>query len=987
MDKFVFKSEIKNFMESSKIAYAVYQFIDNRVVTLILSDGFCRLFGYEDKAKAYRDMDRDMYRLTHPDDVARIANEALRFATRGGSYEVLYRTRTENCSDYKLIHAVGEHFQTSTGVRLAQVWYMDEGSFASSDAAGPSLKLAVNTALREESFTLEQHYDHLTGMPALAYFFELAKDGVEAIRRAGGSPAILYFDLVGMKFFNRKYSFAEGDNLLRAFAQVLSFTFSNENCCHIGGDHFVVYTEEEKLKETLRRLFLHCREINSGRTLPVHVGIYSLNMEDVPISTACDRAKIACDMIRKNYESGYSEYNRILIEKLERHQYILDNLDRAIEEGWIRVYYQPIIRAVNGRVCDEEALARWIDPVMGTLAPSEFIPTLEDAGVIYKLDLCVLDQVLQKIHRMQDEGLRIVPQSINLSRSDFITCDIVEEVRSRVDASGIGHDKISVEITESMIGGDFDFMKEQIERFRSLGFPVWMDDFGTGYSSMDVLQGIRFDLIKFDMSFLKKFDESDAGKIILTEMMKIASALGLDTVCEGVENESQAQFLREIGCNKLQGFYFTKPISLDAVLERYRTGKQIGFENPAESEYYDSIGRLSLHDLTVIENEDKKAFRNVLGTLPMGILEISGDKVSLIRTNETYLDFIERFYGYRPAEKIVCDSSPFTMRSSFMKQASRCREDDRRIFFDEKMPDGSTVYYYAGWIDENPVTHAAAIAVVVLSVVDQQEGASYADIARALAADYYNIYYVDLKSGDFIEYSSPVGKEELAMERHGKNFFETAKRDTMARIYEEDREAFLNVFNQEQILRELDVQGFFTITYRLIDSGTPTYVSMKVSRTLPDKDHIILGVSIIDFQMKEKEAEEKLKREQLVYQRIAALSGNYLSLYTVDPETGAYIECRASEDYESLGLAKTGDDFFEKAYTEGKRTVHPDDLPEYLNRINEENIMSKLRNNEVFSMQYRLILRGESVPIKLKAALVQESDGEKLIVGLSKLTS
>ena len=986
MEKYVFKEETKAFMESSLIPYAVYQFIDNRVVTLILSDGFCKLFGYDDKAEAYLDMDRDMYRETHPDDVARIANEAFRFATEGGTYEVVYRTKKQGGSEYKMIHAIGEHFYPEEGVRLAHVWYMDEGKYnEGSEYDDSQLNRTVNNAIHEERFLQEHHYDQLTGLPVMAYFFKLAKDGFKAIRRSGDSPVILYFDLIGMKFFNKRHSFSAGDKLLCAFAKVLSRTFSNENCCHVSGDHFVVFTGEEGLESTLRKMFLESREINGGNSLPVRVGIYQLSMEEVPVSIACDRAKIACDMLRKSYGSGYNYYNQSLLDDLEKRQYILDHLDKAIEEGWIQVYYQPIIRAVNGMVCDEEALARWIDPVMGFLSPADFIPTLEDSGLIYKLDLCVVDQVLKKIRRMQQAGIHIVPQSINLSRSDFVACDIVEEIRSRVDAAGVRHDNITIEITESVIGGDFDFMKQQVNRFRKLGFPVWMDDFGSGYSSMDVLQGIRFDLLKFDMSFLRRLNEGERGKIILTEMMKMATALGLDTVCEGVETEEQVQFLREIGCSKLQGFYFGRPIPLERLIAQYDASPQIIFENTDESEYFESIGRLSLYDLTVIASEDSKAFRNALSAPPMGILEILDGKVKLVRTNESFRGFIERFYGYYPFENEICAAAPFTAESSFMKQVNKCREEDSRVIFDEKMPDGSTVHYFAGWVDSNPLTNANAVAVSVLSIADRNEGATYADIARALAADFYNIYYVDLVTDDFIEYSSPVGKEELAMERHGKKFFEAAQNDTLTRIFEEDREAFLKIFSKENILRELDTHGVFTATYRLVDNGTPMYVNMKITYTLPDRSHIILGISIIDFQMKEREAKEKLKREQLVYERIAALAGNYLILYTIDPVTDDYYECHTTADFDTLGLAKKGVGFFERAVTDGMRTIYPDDLPAYLEGVQKDTIMKAVSRGGLYTLSYHLVINGKPVPVELKAALVQESDGEKLILGVSKI--
>ena len=146
---------------------------------------------------------------------------------------------------------------------------------------------------------------------------------------------------------------------------------------------------------------------------------------------------------------------------------------------------------------------------------------------------------------------------------DFESCDIVEEIRRRVDDAGIERSQISIEITESVIGEDFEFIKEQVKRFQGLGFPVWMDDFGSGYSSLDVLSQIHFDLIKLDMRFMERFDEGDEGKIILTQLVKMAINLGMGTLCEGVEEAEQAEFLKEIGCTRIQGYYFGKPMPFE----------------------------------------------------------------------------------------------------------------------------------------------------------------------------------------------------------------------------------------------------------------------------------------------------------------------------------------------------------------------------------------------------------------------------------------
>ncbi len=685
--------------------------------------------------------------------------------------------------------------------------------------------------------------DDLTGLPNLRAFFLVAEEKRAAMLEEGKQPALLFFNLIGMKHFNRQYGFEEGNRLICAFALVLREHYGRRSCCRIGQDHFAAVTDEAHLKEELQRIFDECLTINEGKTLPVRVGVYRNSTEEVDISTACDRARYACDLRRDTYSSGFTFFRKSMQEQIVHARYIVNHLDQALSEHWIQVYYQPIVRAVNGRVCDEEALARWTDPDKGFLSPAEFIPALENAGEIYRLDLYVLDQVLEKMREQVKEGLTIVPHSINLSRSDFEACDIVEEIRKRVDEAGIARDRITIEITESIIGSDFAFMKEQVERFQSLGFPVWMDDFGSGYSSLDVLQSLRFDLIKFDMSFMRKLDQGENGKIILSKMMEMAVAIGVDTVCEGVETEAQRQFLQEIGCSKLQGYYFCRPVPLSEIVRRNRAGIQIGYENPEESAYYETVGRVNLYDLDVIASEESGQIRNSFNTLPMGIIEIKGESARFMRSNQSYRDFIKRYYGVELSD-IGHDFIRYA--TTFMNNIVKsCCEMETRTFFDERMPDGSVVHSFARRIGTNQVTGSTAVAVAVLSISrNDEEGISYADIARALATDYYNIYVVDFDTEHFIEYTSSAGGEELAMERHGERFFAAVERDAMIRIYEDDREHFLRVFTKENIIQELDHKGVFTTTYRLTDTGMPMYATIKATR-MPGGNRVIMGISIV----------------------------------------------------------------------------------------------------------------------------------------------
>lgn len=671
------------------------------------------------------------------------------------------------------------------------------------------------------------------------------------------ATSLVMLDLDNFKHINDTWGHQEGDLVLKSLAGLISRAVAKRGggaCAgRWGGEEFMIMlpgaTEEDAavFAEELRQETEQLRFDKSGK-ISASFGVAQAlpGEEPDPLAARADAALYRAKASGKNVVCRAQAVHEPVRENgPSADQYIVSNIDRAVREKWIQVYYQPIVRAVNERICDEECLARWHDPVRGLLPPAEFVPQLEKAGLIYKLDLYVLEQVLEKLQEMTAAGMTPAKQSVNLSRSDFDACDIVEEIRRRVDAADIDRGMISVEITESIIGSDFDFMKEQVRRFRDLGFQVWMDDFGSGYSSLDVLQSIRFDLIKFDMSFMKKLDEGDSGKIILTDLMRMATSLGVDTICEGVETEEQARFLQEIGCSKLQGFWYGRPVPAEELKEKYFSGRGIGFEDPAASAYFDTIGRVNLYNLDIIASQDENHVRNAFNTLPMAIIEVKGNGVRYVRTNPSYRTFISRVFGSNvtvETKEYVEYQSPF-MRSII----HNCCEQGAKSFFNEKLPDGSEVHSFSRRIASNPVTGETAVAIGVLSVSDSGNGESYADIARALASDYYKIYVVEPDSGDYIEYSSQAGGDELAIERHGTGFFEKAIADTLPRISENDRAAFLDWFTKESLSKAADGYGVSSVSYSLINNDSAMRVLMKATR-MEGTDRIILGVSILDVR-------------------------------------------------------------------------------------------------------------------------------------------
>ncbi len=563
-------------------------------------------------------------------------------------------------------------------------------------------------------------YDRMTDLPNMRHFFNLANNGKERILEAGHEPVMIYIDIIGIRYFNRQYGFAMGDKMIITFARILEKHFGKERVCRFGGDHFTAFCEEEYVDEIIQKVLEECKAGVDGKEISIRVGLCRNSLEDVAENVACDRAKFAADTKKGELSSTVTYYDENMLKQNEINVHIIQNIDRAIEEGWIKVYYQPIVRASSGTVCDEEALARWIDPKLGFLSPGLFIPALEEYKLIYKLDLYVLEQVLKKMKLQKEKGYYVVSQSINLSRMDFESCDIVEEIRKRVDAEGIDHSLISVEITESVIGERFEFMKEQIKRFRSLGFPVWMDDFGSGYSSLDVLHQLHFDLIKFDMRFMERFDEGEEGKIIVTELVNMAMSLGMDTLCEGVELAEQAEFLREIGCTRIQGYYYGKPATFEDTVARIENEGDLAYEIPEEAGYYASIGRLNLYDFSAVSNESGDLLTQYFNTLPMCIMEVNGSKLWYCRCNRSYREFLKRTIGmeYNTDERDILEFDE-RIGSTFFTAVMQCGRDGSRIVVDEKVGTDTVVHTLVRRIAVNPVTGTAAVAVAILTISNE----------------------------------------------------------------------------------------------------------------------------------------------------------------------------------------------------------------------------------------------------------------------------
>jgi len=266
-------------------------------------------------------------------------------------------------------------------------------------------------------------------------------------------------------------------------------------------------------------------------------------------------------------------------------------------------------------------------------------------------------------------------------------------------------------------------------------------------------------------------------------------------------------------------------------------------------------------------------------------------------------------------------------------------------------------------------------------------GLMYSNIAQAMASSYTNLYYVDLETDEFVEYRTDAERNELVEERRGTNFFETLKVDAVEHVHSYDRDALLQALDRKTLLDTLDRYGSFIMTYRLLQDDKPVYVTMKATRRKDDDRFIVIGVTNVDEQVKQQRAAQRLQEEQIAYSRISALTGNYICIYVVVPETGRYREFSTSKGFESFGVPEEGEDFFHSSRERTKSLIHPDDLDRFLLLFTKENVLSAVEQSGIFALTYRLMFDGKPNYVQLKVAMLREKGGDRLIVGLNDVDS
>lgn len=455
--------------------------------------------------------------------------------------------------------------------------------------------------------------DSLTGLLNRRAFLEKSK------RCEGSRHAVLYLDIRGFKLINQYYGSENGDNFLRKTAEVLERTFSDALIARFAADHFVILCDDNDIEGKIAKAYDRVLKLEESLKLKLDVGVYiSENKED--INMECDYAKMACDSIRKDESKYFAYYTEALKKETDFHKYIADHIDDAIANGHIQIYYQPVIRTMSGKLCGMEALARWIDPDLGLISPANFVPVLEDDNIIYKLDMYVIEQVMEHLCSVRDAGKEVIPVSLNISRRDFDMFSPYEMIEGLVRKHRLLREWVHIEVTESAISDNLTMIKSEILKLREGGYEVWLDDFGSGYSSLNSLKDYPVDEIKFDMVFLRNFNER--AKVILTSAVGMAKELGIHTLAEGVETQEQFDFLKSIGCEKIQGYLYGRPEPYDDMMTAIQE-KSIFEETPETRNYYEKIGKTNIiTDASIaVFDYDGSKFKTLYRSRNFGIVD------------------------------------------------------------------------------------------------------------------------------------------------------------------------------------------------------------------------------------------------------------------------------------------------------------------------------------------------------------------------------
>jgi len=842
--------------------------------------------------------------------------------------------------------------------------------------------------------------DPLTDLYNREYFYRYAEQFDHHHR--GLSMDAIVVDVNHFHMINERFGNAYGDEILRRIGGKLRDAVSDTGgiVCRREADTFMVYCPHGKdYKTILDNATIGLSDDDSANNrVRLRMGVYANVDKGLEIERRFDRAKMAADTVRNSFTKTIGMYDKTLHERELYAEQLIEGFPAAIREHQFKVFYQPKfdVQSEIPILASAEALVRWQHPTLGMINPGVFIPLFEENGLIQMLDHYVWRTAARQIRDWKDRLGFSVPVSVNVSRIDMYDPHLVSTFQHILEETGLEPSELLLEITESAYTQDSEQIIDMVGRLRTLGFSIEMDDFGTGYSSLNMISTLPIDALKLDMQFIRTAFNERRDTRMIEVIIDIAEYLSVPVIAEGVETEEQLQALKAMGCNLVQGYYFSRPVPPyeyepfvverrdQQALEDGRQGKNkrvvrhtradlgkiafalsSGFESvyyvDANTDHYVKFSSEGSYADLQIQRSGDDFFGAVQRAIFRFVHPDDQQRLSLCLEKDALLDQ-------------VMDGQPFSMTYRLMRDGKPAYYALKAVR--TKSTDGRHVVI--GISNINASSRRAEWKKGAVNELD------FDSLAKALTSDIESIYYVDVASDTYSEFvaNGPYGKLDPRIS--GTDFFTECQRNILKAVYLEDQDKVSICLDKAHLLGAIQRHGTFSMDYRLVIDGKPTYYRLKVTPTdHPDSQHLIIGVSNIDAQVAGDRDMMAKQDGMTTYARIAqALADDYFSIYYVDTITDEFVEYSASEHALRLGAERSGHDFFDVIRENVRRMGHRDDVQHFLNVFTKDNVMRALDKSGTFTLVYRMLLNGRQTFVSLKASRIADVSDPHFVVGV-----
>ncbi len=476
-----------------------------------------------------------------------------------------FLTRRENDDRLKRTPVIVMTSEKESEVRSLQLGAAD---FIKKPYDMPEVILArckrIIELFEDKNLIQQTERDAVSGLYTKDYFYEYIRQ-IELWDNSTSRDALV-FDIEQFHLVNELHGRAFGDQLLSKIGESLQKELAplNAIACRANANTFYVFAAHQNSYEKIQSAVTGAlTDFFKMSNIRIRFGLWENVSRDQEIETWFDRAKIACDRNRGDFTHSFALYNNELHARQVFEDSLIRDLQEAINNHDLVVYFQPKynIEGDTPRLASAEALIRWVHPKLGFISPGDFIPLFESNGLIQKVDYFVWKEAARQIRKWKDCYGITIPVSVNVSRIDIHDSELESKLDGILEENALSPEELMLEVTESAYCENADKLIDVVNHLRGRGFRIEMDDFGSGYSSLNMITSIPIDILKIDMSFVRNMERDERNLKLVELVIDIAKFLNVPTVAEGVETASQLKSLKSMGCQIIQGYYFSKPVA------------------------------------------------------------------------------------------------------------------------------------------------------------------------------------------------------------------------------------------------------------------------------------------------------------------------------------------------------------------------------------------------------------------------------------------